>query len=117
MAYQFVRVLWNDAWMDATEPKTVADITAEHKPLVVESFGWLIIDDEMGVSLASERYLDNNEHDVFRAKTFIPRAMIRPNGVIPVNLTKKRAKKLLTQGTADATPKPPAIPYAGKIGD
>lgn len=92
MAYQFVVVLWDDAWIDATEPKTIADVDQEHKPLVVKTFGWLLKEDETGVSLASERYLDNAEHDVFRAKTFIPRQMIK--SVTPVNLTQKRAKKI-----------------------
>jgi hypothetical protein len=91
MAYQFVVVLWDDAWIDAVEPMTMADVEMRHKPLVVKSFGWLLKESDIGVTLASERYIDNTEHDVFRASTFIPRAMIK--SVTPVNLAKKRTKK------------------------
>lgn len=91
MSAQFVVVLWNDAWIDATEPITLQDARLKHKPLTVKSFGWLLIEDEVGVTLASERYLDNSEHDIYRAATFIPRAMIK--SVTPVNLSKKRAPK------------------------
>lgn len=90
---QFVIVLWNDAWMDATEPVTLVDVESKHRPLLVKTFGWLLKDDEVGVTLASERYLDNSEHDVFRAATFIPRAMIQ--SVTVVNLSKKRKPKVI----------------------
>lgn len=91
MTKQFVVVLWNDAWIDGTEPVTQADVEMKHKPLLVKTFGWLLKEDEVGVTLASERYLDNSEHDVYRAATFIPRQMIQ--SITPVNLTKKRQAK------------------------
>lgn len=91
MAYQFVVVLWDDAWIDATEPMTIADVDVRHKPLVVKTFGWLLKESEIGVTLASERYIDTTEHDVFRAATFIPHPMIK--SITPVTLTKKRTKK------------------------
>lgn len=89
---QFVVVLWNDAWIDATEPVTLVDVEAKHKPLLVKTFGWLLKENEVGITLASERYMDSSEHDVFRAATFIPKAMIQ--SVTPVSLTKKRKAKL-----------------------
>lgn len=91
MAFNFVIVLWNDAWMDATEPITLADVEVRHKPLLVKSFGWLLKDDDVGVTIASERYLDNVEHDIFRAASFIPKAMIQ--SITPVSLSKFRQKK------------------------
>lgn len=91
MAYQFVTVLWKDAWIDATEPMTIEDVDVKHRPLMVKTFGWLLKESEVGVTLASERYLDDSEHDVFRTATFIPRAMIQ--SITPVILTKKRTKK------------------------
>ncbi len=92
MTFPFVVVLWNDAWIDATEPKTIEDVEAEHKPLVVKTTGWILKEDEEGIQVASERYLDNLEHDIFRAKTFIPRQMIK--SITPVTLTPRRARKL-----------------------
>jgi hypothetical protein len=103
MQQSFVVVLWDDAWIDATEPMTLEDVEARHKPLVVKTFGWLLKSDDKGVFLAAERYLDNTEHDVFRTSTFIPRAMIK--SVTPVNLTKKRAKTIPSLvGPASAGP-------------
>lgn len=89
---QFVVVLWNDAWIDATEPVTMVDVETKHKPLLVKTFGWLLKSDEVGVTIASERYIDSSEHDVFRSATFIPRGMIKD--IAPVSLTKKRKPKI-----------------------
>lgn len=94
MTKQFVIVMWDDAWIDATEPLTEVDVESRHKPLVVKTFGWLLKSDEVGVTLAAERYIDSSEHDVFRTSTFIPRQMIK--SITPVNLTKKRAQKIPT---------------------
>lgn len=94
MASQFVMVLWHDAWMDGTEPITDAEVEAKHKPLLVKTFGWLLKENEVGVMLASERYLDNSEHDVYRAATFIPHAMVQ--SVTPMNLTQKRKPKTVS---------------------
>lgn len=51
----FVIVLWNDAWSDATASVTISNAHDTHKPLVMETRGWLLVDDERGVSIASER--------------------------------------------------------------
>jgi hypothetical protein len=90
--FEFVIILWDDAWIDANEPMTLTDVESRHKPLVVKTFGWLIKKDEVGVTLAAERYLDSSEHDCFRTSTFIPAQMIK--SITPVNLTKKRAQKI-----------------------
>lgn len=95
MTQQFVVVLWLDAWIDATEPVTLVDVEAKHKPLLVKTFGWLLKENEVGITLASERYMDSSEHDVFRAATFIPKAMIQ--SVTPVSLAKKRKPKTLAE--------------------
>lgn len=88
---QFVVCLWDDAWIDANEPMNMIDVETKHKPLRIKTTGWLLKDDDMGISLAAERYLDATQHDVFRTFTFIPRAMIV--SITPVSLSKKRKPK------------------------
>lgn len=87
---QFVMVLWDDAWQDQENFATAHGIQSTHEPMPVETVGWLIQDDEVGVSLANERSTQDG-HDVFRGRTFIPRAMVR--SVLPFNLTKLRTKR------------------------
>lgn len=83
----FVMVEWNDAWIDGNDPVSLGEVKVEHKPKVIETWGRLLHDDEVGVSIANERYKDE---DVYRGRTFIPRAMII--SVTKVNVSKVRAK-------------------------
>jgi len=83
-----VLVSWNDAWIDGTDPVNPADVAASHKPKVIHTLGWLLRDDDVGVSLANENY---DEDTTYRGRTFIPRAMIQ--SVSAFTLAKKRAKK------------------------
>ena len=69
----FVEVVWNDAWVRADEPVTLADVAASHKPMVIHTLGYLLREDEVGVSLANEFY---DEDGTFRGRTFIYRPML-----------------------------------------
>lgn len=86
-----VLVTWNDAWVRGEEPVTMADVAASHKPMVIHTLGWLLRDDEMGVSIANENYA---EDATYRGRTFIPRVMVE--SVTHFTLGKKRAKKIKT---------------------
>lgn len=68
-----VMVSWNDAWIRAEEPVTLPDVAATHKPMLIHTLGYLLREDEHGVSLANEYY---DEEGTYRGRTFIPRAMI-----------------------------------------
>lgn len=100
-----VEVVWKDAWVRAEESITLADVKASHKPAIVHTLGWLLLDDEEGVSLANEYF-----EDAYRGRTFIYRPMII--SVTPFSLTKvrtKRAKKPaypVDSATATAGPGP-----------
>jgi hypothetical protein len=87
MAMQIVVVNWLDAWQDQENFATAHGIASTHEPMPVETMGRLIKDDELGVSIANERSTQDG-HDVYRGRTFIPRAMIQ--SVTVYNMTKPR---------------------------
>jgi hypothetical protein len=65
---QLVVVRWNDAWVDGTDPVSLADAAATHKPKVIETLGWILKEDEVGISIANEHYADE---ETYRGRTFI----------------------------------------------
>ena len=87
-----VIVEWDDAWTDE-QTVTLEDVRASHKPMVVTTIGWLLLEDEVGVSLANEFY-----GGTYRGRTFILRSMVK--SVTPYVLTKPRKKKE-RHGTTD----------------
>lgn len=91
----FVIVLWNDAWSDATASVTISNAHDTHKPLVMETRGWLLVDDERGVSIASERCLDPEQETYYRGRSFVLRAMVQSvtEWPAPAKPRKPRAKR------------------------
>lgn len=96
-----VEVIWKDAWVHAEEVVTLADVKATHKPAIIHTLGWLLLEDEEGVSLANE-YFD----DGYRGRTFIYRPMII--SVTPFTLTKVRQKRAQKSTPPDRHPAAPA---------
>ena len=94
MDKQLVLVFWLDAWADDDNFATTHGITATHAPLPVQTLGWLVHEDELGVSIANEHSTADGS-DTWRGRTFIPKAMIKD--VIPYNLTKPRTKRRAVQ--------------------
>lgn len=82
-----VVVEWDDAWVDGSDPVNLADAASSHKPKTIVTLGWVLKDDERGISLANEHYADE---DTYRGRTFIPRAMVR--STTPFKLAKIRNK-------------------------
>jgi len=68
-----VVVEWKDAWIDGSDPVNLADVKASHKPKIIVTLGYLLLQDEVGVSLANEYYQDE---DVYRGRTFIYAPML-----------------------------------------
>jgi hypothetical protein len=81
-----VIVEWNDAWVRADIPVTLDDVASSHKPEVIITLGWVLRDDDAGISLANEYY-----DSTYRGRTFIPRGMIK--AVTPYKLSKPRKMK------------------------
>lgn len=84
----FVRVVWSDAWVDTDAFVTLDSVHAQHKPMPVETIGWLIADNPAGVSIANERCL---EEEGYRGRTFVPRGMIV--SMDELKMTKPRKKR------------------------
>ena len=78
----FVIVEWNDAVTWDT-PISIEDVSVCHRPEVVYTLGWVLKEDERGISLATEYY-----DEQFRGRSFIDRAMIK--SVTPYKLTRQR---------------------------
>ena len=68
----FVRVFWRDAHSDQTE-YTLEEIP--HAAILIESRGWLLRQDDSGVTIFSER-LDDAGRVTWRGRSFIPAGMI-----------------------------------------
>lgn len=92
-------VEWLDAWVDGNDPVNLADAAATHKPKVVVTIGWVLLQNNHGISIANEHYGDE---DTYRGRTFIPAAMIK--SITIMNLSKPRTKKPPPTGGSDALP-------------
>lgn len=89
-AHTLVLVLWDDAWQDQENFSSAHGIISTHHPMAVQTLGWLIQDDEVGVSVVNEKSIEDGT-EVYRGRTFVPRAMIK--SVTPFKLTKVPKKK------------------------
>ena len=85
----YIEARWLDAWSDTANFATAHGIALTHKPMLVRTRGWLIVDDEEGISMAAEDSLDDGGEMVFRGRTFIPRAMIQSVTVMKFTRPKK----------------------------
>lgn len=81
----FVLVRWDDANASSTEMVTLPNLTKVHKPVTIMTAGWVLRDDEAGITIAYEYCGD----DEYRGLTFVPRSLVKD--VSP--LVKPRAKR------------------------
>ena len=79
-------VEWNDC-KELGHGVTLGDISASHMPEVINTLGWVLKDDEVGISIANEFY-----DETYRGVTFIMRVNIRK--VTPYMLSKPRTRKI-----------------------
>ena len=86
----FVNCIWADAWADAVESVTLKDVAEKHRPMMMETYGWLLYEDNAGVSIAAERCIDKGDES-YRGRSFIPRTLIQ--SISPVKLTKSRSPR------------------------
>jgi hypothetical protein len=73
---RFVEVFWIDAWQDQENFTTLHGVKSTHEPMLVKTRGWLLVDDDMGISLANEDSQQDG-HAVYRGRSFIPRVNVR----------------------------------------
>lgn len=86
----YVMVIWDDAWSDSVGTATTKDAKDLHRAAKYETRGWLLVDDEDGLSVFPERCLDDGEA-TYRGRTFIPKSLVR--AVTHVTLSAPRTRK------------------------
>jgi len=84
----FVVAIWHDAWADNEEFVKTEKVDENHKPIVIKTVGWLLVDDKEGLSIFNERA---DEEDAWRGRTFVSRGMIV--SVTPHKLASPRKRK------------------------
>ena len=94
-ALPFVCVTWEDAWGDITETITTVDAHVRHKPATYKTYGFLLYENEKGVSLTNEECVDDES---LRGRNFINRSLIR--SVVHLRLVKPRPKRPQTNPDA-----------------
>jgi hypothetical protein len=87
---RFAQVVWLDAWSDGVDDVTLDKVHEKHHPLEMQTRGWILLDDEIGISLFYERQGDMSS---YRGRTFIPRGMIKSVDDFPAK-RKPRVKRI-----------------------
>jgi hypothetical protein len=98
--HPLVAVVWDDAKATAVVEYDLNEVRTQfHKAARYTTYGLLLVDDDKGITLASEEGDDQN----LRGLTFIPRAMV----VEVVVLGRQRPKKIRSK-KQPAAPQPAA---------
>lgn len=101
--HPLVAVVWDDAKATAIVEYDLNEVRTQfHKAARYTTYGLLLVDDEKGVTLASEEGDDQN----LRGLTFIPRPMI----VEVVDLARRRVRKARPTRRAAVPPATPGTP-------
>jgi len=82
-----VIVRWNDAQSSATHVFKEGEDMNYHKPMVMETLGWLLNDDEQGVSVMNEAFSEEGLN--YRGHTFVPRSLILSTEVVKAQRKRK----------------------------
>ena len=101
----YVVCIWLDAWKDMDDTSIVGEAHERHRAAVLETPGWLVYDNEDGVSIFHEYSAEDGS---FRGRSFIPRGMIKT--IVPVTLARKRSSKGRAKTTNTVPTKLPAPP-------
>ena len=107
----FTLVIWGDAHQ-TLDQKTLAEVKARHRPDPIYTQGYVVYEDEVGISIAGETLpvTNGDVEESYRLITFIPKGMIVSREDIrkPV----KRKKKVKAAATADAGAAATSVPEA-----
>jgi hypothetical protein len=99
---RFVEVIWNDAWGTVNVDVTVDAVP--HAPKVMTTRGWLLKEDEIGVSVATEKSTEDGI-DHYRGHTFIPKGMVSSLSDYPAK--RKKGPRRLPESTPPLVPETP----------
>jgi hypothetical protein len=101
--HPLVAVVWDDAKATAVVEYDLNEVRTQfHKAARFTTYGLMLVDDEKGITLASEEGDDRN----LRGLTFIPRPMI----IEVVVLARRRIRKTRPKRHAEAAPAVPEAP-------
>ncbi len=92
---EFMECVWKDAWADAVEGTSIKDAADKHKPTVMATRGWLVYEDEEGISLFNERCLDTGE-EYYRGRSYILKVNIQSLTALKVLKPRKRKNEVIT---------------------
>jgi len=105
--HALVAVVWDDAKATAVVEYDLNEVRTQfHRPARYTTYGLLLVDDQQGVTLASEEGDDHN----LRGLTFIPRQMIVEVVTLPRKRNRKAAAKKRAAAAAPATPAESPMP-------
>jgi len=108
-AKPLVGVLWDDVRGDSTKVIDEDNLEAFHSPLHVITYGLLLVDDDKGVTVATED-CGNGE---WRGPTFVLRELIREVWIVSKKPTRRRLANKLPrkegkgEGHVNSPSKPP----------
>jgi hypothetical protein len=103
--HPLVAVVWDDAKATAVVEYDLNEVRTQfHKAARYTTYGLLLVDDEKGVTLASEEGDDQN----LRGLTFIPRAMVVEVVILGRQRPKRIRKKKQPAAAPHATPPQPS---------
>jgi hypothetical protein len=107
--HTLVAVVWDDAKATAVEEYDLNEVRTQfHKAARYTTYGLLLVDDEKGITLASEESDDQN----LRGLTFIPRPMVIEVAVIGRNRSRRQRPKAPAKVKAAAPEAPTPAPAA-----
>jgi hypothetical protein len=69
---ELVTVRWFDA---GSSPTLVFEPQRDHRPVVMETIGWVLVHDAAGISVATERFSEEGVTH-YRGWSFVPAGMI-----------------------------------------
>jgi hypothetical protein len=102
--HPLVAVVWDDAKATAVVEYDLNEVRTQfHKAARYTTYGLLLVDDEKGVTLASEEGDDQN----LRGLTFIPRAMVVEVVILGRQRPKRIRKKKQPAASLHAAPPQP----------
>lgn len=84
----FVSILWDDAWGDMTTAVSLENVHESHKPERILTRGWLLREDDVGISLANEICADGT----YRGRSFILKGMVVD--VVHHSVSRKKVKNV-----------------------
>lgn len=96
-------VIWDDAWSSGIEILTLKEVEEKHHPSIMQTLGWVLQDDDRGISIANERCMDKGD-ECYRGHTFIPRSLIKSVTPFKLSPAKRAPRHAKTATPPDAPP-------------